>query len=198
MTMTLENLLAMVWRSITNPREGAEEVLSLGVPRDALWTLLFLVVVLSAFLGQVATFLLVGVEGAEAAGLLGLPIATGAIQLGALIGTIFAIQLIGRAFGGTGSLDETVLLVAWLQFVMLCVQVVQTILIVVAPAFSSFLVIVALGLFMWMLTNFIAVIHGFRSLAQVFVMILLSLFMIAFVLSILLAIIGVTPPGASV
>jgi hypothetical protein len=48
---------------------------------------------------------------------------------------------------------------------------------------------------MWLLTNFVAVIHGFRSLGQVFVMILVSLFVLAFVLSILLTLVGVTVPG---
>ena len=89
----------------------------------------------------------------------------------------------------------TVLLIAWLQFIMVCIQVVQTALMLIVPPFASLLGIAGLVLFMWLLTNFIAVIHGFRSLGQVFVMILVSLFVLAFVLSILLSIAGVTVPG---
>jgi hypothetical protein len=198
MTMSLQNLLAMVWRSITNPREGAEEVLSLGVPRSALWTLLLLVVVLSSILGQITTFLLAGISGAELSGLFAMPIATGVIQFVVLVGTVYAIHFIGRSFGGTGTLDEALLLIAWLQFVMVCIQVVQSLFMVIAPPIGSVIGIVALALFMWLLTNFVAVIHGFRSLGQVFTMILLSLFGIAFILSIILTIFGLTPPGAPV
>ncbi|MEM9032698.1 MAG: hypothetical protein AAGB18_08625, partial [Pseudomonadota bacterium] len=97
------------------------------------------------------------------------------------------------------SIDETAIIVAWLQFIMVCVQVVQTAALIIMPPMAGLIGIVALVLFLWLLTNFIAVLHGFRSLAQVFVMILVSTFTIAFVLSILLAIFGVgiqLPAGA--
>jgi hypothetical protein len=76
-----------------------------------------------------------------------------------------------------------------------CIQVVQTALMLILPPLASIVGIVGLVLFMWLLTNFIAVIHGFRSLGQVFVMILLSMFVLAFILSILLTLFGVTVPG---
>lgn len=195
MTLSLQTLLPMVWRTITNPREGAEEVLALGVPRQALWTILLLVLVLSIILGQITTLLVAAATGTEVTGPLASPIVTGVMQLALLLMTIFAIFYIGRGFGGTGSLDEAILLVAWLQFIMVCVQVVQTGLMLFMPPLASLVGIVGLVLFMWLLTNFVAVIHGFRSLGQVFVMILVSMFVLAFVLSILLTLVGVTVPG---
>ena len=63
MTLTLNNLVAMAWRSVKNPREGATEVLSLGIPREALWPALALVVVLSILLANVAGLLLAGDAG---------------------------------------------------------------------------------------------------------------------------------------
>jgi hypothetical protein len=56
MTLTLNGLLGMVWRTVRNPREGATEVLSLGVPREALWPALALVVVLSILFAQPPRF----------------------------------------------------------------------------------------------------------------------------------------------
>ena len=195
MTLSLQTLLPMVWRTITNPREGAEEVLALGVPRQALWTILLLVLVLSIILGQITTLLVAAATGTDVTGPLASPIVTGVMQLALLLMTIFAIYYIGRGFGGTGSLDEAILLVAWLQFIMVCVQVVQTGLMLFMPPLASLVGIVGLVLFMWLLTNFVAVIHGFRSLGQVLVMILVSMFVLAFVLSILLTLVGVTVPG---
>jgi hypothetical protein len=195
MTLTLQTLLPMVWRTITNPREGAEEVLALGVPRQALWTILFLVLVLSIILGQITTLLVASAAGVTVEGPLANPMITGMLQLVLLVVAIYAIHFIGRSMGGKGSVDEAILLVAWLQFVMVCIQVVQTGLMLILPPLAIIAGIVGLVLFMWLLTNFIAVIHGFRSLGQVFVMILVSMFVLAFILSILLTLFGVTVPG---
>jgi hypothetical protein len=195
MTLSLQTLLPMVWRTITNPREGAEEVLALGVPRHALWTILLLVLVLSIILGQITTLLVATAAGVTVQGPLANPMITGVLQFALLVVTIYAIHFIGRSMGGKGSIDEAILLVAWLQFVMVCIQVVQTALMLILPPLASIVGIVGLVLFMWLLTNFIAVIHGFRSLGQVFVMILLSMFVLAFILSILLTLFGVTVPG---
>jgi hypothetical protein len=191
MTLTLNNLLAMAWRTVKNPREGAAEVLSLGIPREALWPALALVVVLSIILANLAGLLLAGEAGAAMP--VG-PAATGFIQLALLVVMVFAVFWIGRAMGGTGSFEESILLVAWLQFVMVCLQVVQTGVLLVSTPLAEIFGLLGVGLFLWLLTNFVAVLHGFSSLLQVFLMILVSAFGIAFGLSILLTLIGVTMP----
>ena len=50
-------------------------------------------------------------------------------------------------------------------------------------------------MFLWLLTNFVAVLHGFRSLGMVFVMIVVSAFAVTFVLSIVMSILGIVPSG---
>lgn len=191
MTLTLNNLVAMAWRSVKNPREGAAEVLALGIPREALWPALALVVVLSILLANVAALLFAG--DAAAAMPVG-PAATGFIQLALLVVMVFAVFWIGRAMGGTGSFEESVLIVAWLQFIMVCLQVVQAGILVVSTSVAEIFGLLGVLLFLWLLTNFVAVLHGFSSLFQVFVMILISAFGIAFGLSIILTLIGVTMP----
>jgi hypothetical protein len=192
MTLTLNSLLAMVWRTVRNPREGATELLSLGVPREALWPALALVVVLSILFAQVTSLLMTG-----QAGMGGMPIgpaATGFVQLLLLVVMVFAIFWIGRAMGGSGSFEEAILLVAWLQFIMVCLQVVQAAALLILPPVAGLIGVAGLVLFLWLLTNFIAVLHGFSSLVQVFIMILVAAFGIAFGLSIILTLIGVTVP----
>jgi hypothetical protein len=191
MTLTLNNLVAMAWRSVKNPREGATEVLSLGIPREALWPALALVVVLSILLANVTALLLAG--DAAAAMPVG-PAATGFIQLALLVVMVFAVFWIGRAMGGRGSFEESVLIVAWLQFIMVCLQVVQAGILVISTPIAEIFGLLGVLLFLWLLTNFVAVLHGFSSLFQVFVMILVSAFGIAFGLSIILTLIGVTMP----
>ncbi len=193
MTLTLNGLVAMAWRTVRNAREGAIEILSLGVPREALWLALALVVTVSILLAQATSLVVLGEAGGPA-GLPAGPMAMGFIQLALLVVMIFAIFWIGRSFGGTGSFEETILLVAWLQFIMVCLQVVQTVALLVLPFIAGLIGIAGLVLFLWLLTNFVAVLHGFASLGQVFVMILVSAFGIAFGLSIILTLIGVTVP----
>lgn len=190
MTLTMNNLVAMAWRSVKNPREGATEVLSLGIPREALWPALALVVVLSILLANVTGLLLAGDAGAMPVG----PAATGFIQLALLVVMVFAVFWIGRAMGGSGSFEETILIVAWLQFIMICLQVVQAGILLLSTPVAEVFGLLGILLFLWLLTNFVAVLHGFSSLFQVFVMILVSAFGIAFGLSIILTLIGVTMP----
>jgi hypothetical protein len=192
MTLTLNGLIAMAWRTVKNPRQGATELLSLGIPREALWPALALVVVLSILLAQMTSLLVTG--GMGMAGMPVGPAATGFIQLLLLVVMIFAVFWIGRSMGGTGSFEEAVLLVAWLQFIMVCLQVVQAVALLILPPVAGLIGIAGLFLFLWLLTNFVAVLHGFSSLIQVFVMILVSAFGIAFGLSIILTLIGVTVP----
>lgn len=191
MTLTLNSLVAMAVRTVRNPREGATEVLSLGVPREALWPALALVVTLSILLAKTTAFIVAGDAGAAMP--LG-PLAMGFTQLLLLVLMVFAIFWIGRSFGGTGSFEEAILLVAWLQFIMICLQVVQTFALVFLPVVAGLIGIAGLALFLWLLTNFVAVLHGFTSLGQVFVMIIVSAFGIAFGLSIILTLIGVSIP----
>jgi hypothetical protein len=190
MTLTLNNLVAMAWRSVKNPREGAAEILALGIPREALWPALALVVVLSILLANVTALLLASEATAMPVG----PAATGFIQLALLVVMVFAVFWIGRAMGGTGSFEESILIVTWLQFIMVCLQVVQAAILVLSTSLAGIFGLLAVVLFLWLLTSFVAVLHGFSSLFRVFVMILVSAFGIAFGLSIILTLIGVTMP----
>ena len=199
MTLTFNQLLAMVGRSITNPREGAEEVLALGVPKEALWLILAIVVVLSIVIAQVTT-LIAPPASDLMSNFLQNPLVTGFVQMGLLIVMIFAVHWIGRALGGSGSFEESILLMSWLQFIMVCIQAIQTLALVIMPPLAGLIGIAALVLFFWLLTNFVAVLHGFGSLAQVFVMILVSGFAIAFFFSLVLTLLGlgVTPQSGAI
>jgi hypothetical protein len=192
MTLTMNGLFAMALRTIRNPREGASEVLSLGIPREALWPGLALVVVLSILLAQVTSLVMTGSAGMEEMPVG--PAATGFIQLLLLVVMVFAIFWIGRAMGGSGSFEEAILLVTWLQFIMVCLQVVQAFALVFVAPLAGLIGIAGIVLFLWLLTNFIAVLHNFSSLFMVFLMILVAGFGIAFGLAIIMTLIGITVP----
>lgn len=194
MNLTLASLMTMVRRTVTNPREGAEEILSLGIPREASMIALALVVVLSILLSQLTNILIVARGGQLVESFLTNPVAMGLLQMALLVVMAIAIFIISRAMGGRGSFDEGLLLVVWLQFIMIVLQAIQTVSILIAPFLASVIALLGIGLFLWLLTHFIAVIHGFKSLPQVFVMIIVSSFALIFLASIVLAIFGFTMP----
>ena len=189
---SLADLLGMVMRTLQSPREGAHEVLAIGVPREAVWMLIAIVVVISAFMGQLVGLLAGG--GDAAGGMFGGPFVSGFLQLPAILLTIGGVYGIGRAMGGTGTLTDAAILISWLQFVMICVQIVQIAALLFVPPLAGLIFIAALILFLWILTEFVAVLHEFQSRAQVFVMIIVSAFTIAFFASILLTLLGLGIP----
>lgn len=186
-------LLRLARDTVSNPREGAETILALGLPRQAWWLAFALVIVLSMILGDIL-YLVAGVsrDGPMTGPLGASPLVMGGLQAAFLYMMAHAITHIGRLFGGTGQLDEALALVVWLQFIFLCVQIVQLIAVLVLPPVAGLITVAALGLFLWLLVNFIATLHGFTSLGLVFVMTILSAFAILFCLSLVLTMLGIT------
>ena len=192
----LGSLLRLARDTIANPREGAETVLSFAPPRAALALMFALVVVLSILIGEIVVLVAPPTPDGPLTGTSTL--AMGAVQAAFLYISIHAIHQIGRFFGGTGAFEEAALLVIWLQAIFLVVQVFQLIAVAIMPPLLGTITVLALVLFIWLLVNFIAVLHGFNSLGMVFVMTMLGGFAILFLLSLTLTLLGLVPqPGGT-
>ncbi len=189
-------LLRRAAGSVSDPRGAARWVMTFDMPRIARWEVLLLVVVISVILAQVTVSLL-GPPPEENAlsPIFASPMTTGIIQACLLVIAVFAIYWIGRAVGGTGGFGDAILLVAWLQFCMACLQLLQTAALLLMPPLANMIGVAGFVLFFWLLTNFVAELHGFVSRGRVFVMILFSLLALVFGASMILAMIGATVPG---
>lgn len=192
--LSLKGLCALAWASIQKPRDVAERLMAENLPASALWLSLALVVVISVLIGQ-ATLILFSADVPLAVPLLGNPFAMGLIQGLLLVLTVYAVHFIGRAMGGQGHFEDALVLIVWLQFLMICLQLIQTVALVMLPPVGEILGIVGLVLFLWLLTNFVAATHGFQSLGAVFVMIIVSALAITFALSLVLAMLGFSTVG---
>ncbi len=193
--LTLGGLIRAAVASIRDPRAGARAVIGAHFPNQILWMALVAVVTASVVIGQ-GSLLLVAGESALNNPFLMYPLAMCGIQLVLLVVMVHATYRIGRMMGGTGSYNGALSIVVWLQFVLACLQVLQTLALLLAPPLADVLGIVGLVLFLWLFTNFVATLHGFKSLPLVFVMILVSAFALTFVLSIVLSLLGIVGPGA--
>lgn len=192
--LNLKTLMPMAVETVKDPGAMARRLMALNLDRPVLWQALALVVILSILLAEVSAILL-GVGGEGSAPLFVTPLQMGMIQFSLLVLMVFAIFWVGRAVGGTGRFQDGLVLIVWLQFMMVCLQVVQTLALLVIPPLAWLIGMFGLVLFLWLLTQFIAAMHGFVSLGKTFMMIVVSSFGFAFGLSIILAVIGVTVPG---
>ncbi|QDY69220.1 Yip1 family protein [Qingshengfaniella alkalisoli] len=192
--ISIGNLISEAVATIRQPRDTARRMLGLNLPPALLWQMLCVVVAISVVLGQGTLMITAGGVPFQSI-LLTNPVLLAALQITLLYVTVFAAYRIGRAMGGVGTFHQSLTLFVWLQFVMVCLQVLQTILMFVMPVLADLVGIAGLFLFLWIMTCFVAELHGFKSLWQVFLMIMVSAFAIAFGLSLLLAIFGLTPTG---
>lgn len=189
-------LFGMALQTVPEPRKVAREVQALGYPRPVLWQVLGFLLVAATFLAVIGSILFPADPEAVGAIVVN-PLMTGIAQAIISVLTVFGIYRIGRALGGTGSFDQALLTVIWLQFVLLIIELGVLLLGLFAPGLALFLWVMGMVMTFWILSHFIAEMHGFRSAGAVFASILMLLLVLAVVLSFVLAAIGISVgPGA--
>lgn len=197
MQASLKSFLDLALLTLRDPREGLRAVQGLGIPQGFLWQLLVLVIALSVVLayGNLALSP-VDLDAAEA--VIPSPFLLAIILGSSMVGTVFAAYFVGRACGGTGRFDEVLLAMIWMQAVMLVIQVAQTLVGLILPPLGDMIALFAIAAMFWLLTNFVAEVHGFTSLARVFIMILATILGVAIGMAVLLVFIGATGGQGSV
>ena len=191
----IRNLIRL---SIKDPRAAARSIISMQFQLRTMWEALALVVVLSGLTAHGSNLLasaLVGDVDVMLPAIFYSPMLLTAIQGALLVMMALAVHLIGRVFGGRGELSEAVALVAWLQFMMVCLQVVQGVAMVLVPTISMLIGIGGVILFFYLLTQFVCELHGFDNTFMVLVGIIASMFGIIIGLSILLSFFGIGVSG---
>lgn len=184
--------LPVARQAINEPQEAASTLMSMGVPREALWPAFFLFVVLSAILGSTTEMLRPTVQGVPLA-----PFPFVMISAIAGAASVFAIWKVGQAMEGTGSFDETLLLMIFLQGILFIGQLIEFALFVVAPPLSSLFSVALIVLAFWLNLNFIAALHGFTSLMRAFGCLIMASAGVALVLIVVLTLFGLPMVSAA-
>jgi len=181
-----DELVALAKRTFEDPRAGVRALLRMGVPLPARTAGLLLVAVSSAVVFHLGFFFLPPGDDAVAGFMSQSPIRTAVVQWVILAVTVLCIYQIGRAFGGTGSLTDALLVVVWLQVIMLGVQVVQLLASILIPPLAGLVSLAGFIVFFWLLTSFIAELHGFASRWAVLAGVIGAGFALALVLAVIL------------
>ncbi len=196
MNLTLQNLIKNVVDTLRDPGRGARQVMAVEMPRQQRWETLVLIAVLSATFAYISVAMAGGYSNVSTSGMVGMaPIMLAISQLVVLLVMVFAMYLVGRAFGGRGGLDDAILLVAWLQFILICLQVLQIIATVVMPFVASLIGMAGMIVVFWLLIAFVQELHGFKSKTGIFISILMVIVAFATVLSFLFGMLGFEVTG---
>ena len=192
------SLLRLLELSARRPREAMHTVMDMQLPAPVAWQVFALVLVIELIFAHLLGLMLGPSEVPDNAlgpALALNPMLLGAIQGCLLVIMVFALHWVGRAFGGTGRMEDAILLMALLQFALIVLQGIEMLLIVILPGLAAGILLFNVFAFFYLLTSFTTALHGFTRPPLVFLGILLTMIGAIFGLSILLAIIGVTIPG---
>lgn len=187
MTGLMDQIVALARLTLKDPRSGARALLASDVPLPARTAGLVLVAVGSALFFHLGFLILPADDDALSQFMSQSPFRTAIIQWLILAATVLGIYRIGRAFGGRGSLTDALLIVVWLQVIMLAVQIVQLLSLVLLPPLAGLVSLAGFILFFWLLTSFIAELHGFASRWAVLAGVIGSGFAIAIALAVVLS-----------
>ena len=185
--MTLgARLVNLAQLTLQDPGQAARVLLSEGVPMRARSGGLLLVAVLSALMAS----LQVGTGRADldpfSAFMLASPFRAAVFQWGFLALSVLLVHRVGRAFGGRGSLADALLVVVWLQIIMLGFQTLQLVVSPVLPPLAGVIGLVSFVVYFWLMSWFIAELHGFASRGRVFLGIILTGLAAGLVLAVLM------------
>ena len=176
MGWNLPNLLSALRYSLQSPRDAIRQVIASDPPMTARWITLLLVAIASTFLMLLSLSLVPSEELPPAlVWSMGAPLSLAAIHLVMLFVSVHLLFRLGRFRNGRGSFADSLTVLIWFQIIMLAVQAMQLALQVLLPPFALAAYFAGLVLFFWLLTNFVAELHGFASLTKTFFGILVAL-----------------------
>lgn len=188
-------VLRLARESVADPRAGYRRVAGLALGGDTLLLALGAVAAVGVLMGELVLRLIVSRDLHPLLDLGGGPLPAAALQFALAVLLALGIRWIGAAAGGTGSWEGALLAVTWLQLILLLLQVVQLASLLVLPPLAALIGLFGVGLFFWLLTGFIAELHGFTSRLKVFFALLACLFIAGMFALPLLSAFGLALPG---
>lgn len=153
--------------------------------------------VLVASLSTILSIMLLQIEPAEVQDALHAfsanPVPLFLMQVATFLGIAALVTHIGRIFQGHGTFKEALTALVWLQIIMFGVSIIQLILGLIIPQISPIVFLLSMMILIHLSVSFIMEIHGFNNAIAVISGIVVTFFGLAFLLAILLIMLGITP-----
>lgn len=157
---TLRSLIA---ESLTAPRSAARRVLAVGGDYPLAVLAVGSVAALAAIVAVLLSMMSPRTGNSEMDYLVTQPLLLAALQAMGMVVFAMIATAVGRLFGGTGRLAQIMLIFAWLNFLLLVLQLGLLIVMLALPSLGPILLMAIMGLVTWLLASFIAEVHGFAS-----------------------------------
>ena len=201
MIFSTQSIGTLTILSLQNPALAARFVLASGLRRDILWSLLLLVSIANATLVWVSNAL----TGPTPEQLAQMPIQIPAIIFSplfafvflafALVITVHVLHWLGAAIGGTGSLENMLAVLVWLQGLRVMAQVVLLVLMLAVPSLAGLFGLAVAILSLWILVHFVNEAAGLDSIFKTVGVLLSAMVGVIFGLSFILTITGLATMG---
>ena len=201
MIFSTQSIGTLTILSLQNPALAARFVLASGLRRDILWSLLLLVSIANATLVWVSNAL----TGPTPEQLAQMPIKIPAVIFsplfafvflaGALVITVHVLHWLGAAIGGTGSLENMLAVLVWLQGLRVMAQVVLLVLMLAVPSLAGLFGLAVAILSLWILVHFVNEAAGLDSIFKTVGVLLSAMIGVILGLSFILTITGLATMG---
>lgn len=192
-TMTLTDIAQFALQTVKDPAGTFARLRAMELASSTRWMVLVLSIGLSVILTWIGAMLMPAGNMIGAAGLLAQPLVLATAEfLGIVIATTL-LTVVGRMFGGAGNFDDALLAFAWIQVVLLFLQAAQVLLLVLFPIVATLLGTASLGLFFYLLVSLTKAVHGFSNTLMVVLGIIGTALVSGFVLSMVMAALGLMP-----
>lgn len=159
----IAGLARLMLLTLRNPAEAARLLLALRIGRTHLWPAIALVAILNTLTMALPPGPVLAMPVGEQMVSFS-PFAFVLIVGAALVMMVFGVDLAGRMLGGTGSFEGALLLVVWLEGIVIALALIRMPFEALLPEWAPALQWAVLLLELWVLANFINVLHGFGSL----------------------------------
>lgn len=189
--MTLQGFLSLAMQSVVAPRDVARLLMSIRMGREALLTAFALVITLNALMLAGSQVLM----PTPLPAFLSSPLVFGAIHGVMLGGLIGALTLMGWVFDGRGTFETVAVLLIWMQALRVILQAFMVLILPLSPGLGGLILTAASVIGLWMLLCFVDEAHELGNLWKSAAVLILGFVGLAFTLSLLLSLAGVTPEG---
>lgn len=186
--MTFIDLRNLAMLSVSDPAAAARQLMSMQIPRNILWSALFLVATLNTIIFTISDLLVPGPT--PLGSLFSTPFTVFGMVAGGLFLTVYSIFWTGRVMGGKAAVDDIMVLIVWLQFLRLLVQAAVLVLVLTIPLASALLVLVAVVMGLYMLLHFVKQAHQLESLGYAAGIAIVSMLIPVMGLAVLFALFG--------
>lgn len=201
MKLTIPELGELTMLTLRSPKEAAQQIIGIGLPRDVLWSLLVLISVANAILVWVSNVLTgptpeqVEQMPIRIPEIIYSPLFAFVILAGALTIMVNVLHWIGKAIGGTGSIENMLSVLVWLQCLRMMTQIILLVLLFAAPSLAGLFGLIVSVLSIWILVHFVNEAAELDSVFKTIGVLLSAMVGIALGLSFLLTITGLATMG---